>query len=63
MTPQQAQGGTQSVEDAKGFVLFNRPGVDRSSMSAVLQDFAQHEEAPSIQDPEHHSRGSGEKGY
>jgi salicylate hydroxylase len=39
MTPHQGQGGTQAVEDAEGFELFNAMDVSRDSVSKVLRDF------------------------
>ena len=39
MTPHQGQGGTQAVEDAEGFVLFDGPDVTRDSVSSILGDF------------------------
>ncbi|KAJ5819414.1 hypothetical protein N7474_005005 [Penicillium riverlandense] len=39
MTPHQGQGGTQAVEDAEGFELFNMHSVARDAVSSVLQDF------------------------
>ncbi len=39
MTPHQGQGGTQAVEDAEGFRLFDAANVDRESVSRILADF------------------------
>ncbi|KAJ2892505.1 hypothetical protein MKZ38_009697 [Zalerion maritima] len=39
MTPHQGQGGTQAVEDAEGFRLFNQAGVSRDHVSEILADF------------------------
>jgi salicylate hydroxylase len=39
MTPRQGQGGNQAIEDAEGFVLFNSPGVTRTSLPDMLKDF------------------------
>lgn len=39
MTPHQAQGGTQSIEDGEGFMLFNVAGVHRGSVPSILKDF------------------------
>lgn len=39
MTPHQGQGGTQSIEDAEAFQLFNTPDVGREAISDILQKF------------------------
>lgn len=39
MTPHQAQGGTQSIEDGEGFKLFNHLHVDRTLVPSILRDF------------------------
>ncbi|KAL4861433.1 hypothetical protein BDV12DRAFT_191078 [Aspergillus spectabilis] len=39
MTPHQGQGGAQAVEDAEGFVLFNKDGVSRETVTLILKDF------------------------
>jgi salicylate hydroxylase len=39
MTPHQGQGGTQAVEDAEGFELFNRPGVTPDDVPRILKEF------------------------
>ncbi|OJJ43050.1 hypothetical protein ASPZODRAFT_154795 [Penicilliopsis zonata CBS 506.65] len=39
MTPHQAQGGTQAMEDAEAFRLFNQEGVSRDSVPSILKDF------------------------
>lgn len=39
MTPHQAQGGTQSIEDGEGFELFNGANVDKESVPSILKVF------------------------
>lgn len=39
MTPHQGQGGTQAVEDAEGFRLFNAKGISRADVPKILQEF------------------------
>jgi salicylate hydroxylase len=39
MTPHQGQGGSQSIEDAEGFELFNRPGVSPADVPRILKEF------------------------
>ena len=39
MTPHQAQGGTQSIEDGEAFKLFDRENVDRDAVESLLKDF------------------------
>ncbi|CZR56774.1 related to salicylate 1-monooxygenase [Phialocephala subalpina] len=39
MTPHQGQGGTQAVEDAEGFRLFNDDNITREDVGKVLADF------------------------
>lgn len=39
MTPHQGQGGTQAIEDAEGFELFNRPGVTAADVPRILKEF------------------------
>lgn len=39
MNPHQGQGGTQAVEDAEAFRLFNDVGISRESVARALADF------------------------
>lgn len=39
MTPHQGQGGTQAIEDAEAFRLFNMSQVVRSSVPAILSQW------------------------
>ena len=39
MTPHQGQGGTQAVEDAEAFRLFNIGNVSRANVAEILKDF------------------------
>ena len=39
LTDTQVQGGTQAIEDAEGFVLFNETDVNRASVPNILKDF------------------------
>jgi salicylate hydroxylase len=39
MTPHQGQGGTQTIEDAEDFELFNKAGITRADILEILRDF------------------------
>jgi salicylate hydroxylase len=39
MTPHQSQGGTQAIEDAEGFELFNKTGITRAEIPEILGVF------------------------
>jgi salicylate hydroxylase len=61
----QGQGGTQSIEDAEGFSLFNRPDISRETVPNILKDFerVRRSRASKIQDitREAHERKSPEQ--
>lgn len=67
MTPHQGQGGTQAVEDAEGFRLFNSGDIDRDGVHAILEDFdrVRRQRASQIQNHtrEAHARKSAETLY